>query len=1045
MSLRVGYVNVQGLSSATWDAVCTLLGRTFDYLFLAETWYVHQGIHSRDRRVVVTTPESKAYRLGRLSGGIYLLATQEARARLKHQVVVNSCAISFTVGRHVVTGVYFPPSLSNSEVEGTLSLLSSSTIILGDINTRFRNCSHQSGKPGPPDRLTTFSKFLQPGIFTHSKPDGISTHFNGMELERLLTVDHCFVRKTHSSGRLRLLKNTPLDIKTDHKYTIHFTLYASIREAPTSLSVRRYRISRLSSKPIAEVVPERFDHLALALPTWKLGLDVDELNTLLVGLCQTVAEDVLGLATPSPSGSHSSSKKRKSIQQTGESSVRLYKEAATASKENEVILPTEAAQNLGVTAIDEISDMLKTRYQEPAVPSAQIGDQHPDEFATEAFTTEEIATEIRHQDSSKACGADGIHTRFLKALVGSSFLEMLQHLYGRCLATGKTPAAWNETDIYMLAKDVEKRRDANNVRPITLICMFRKVFERLLLLRFDNPGWANLHPAQAGFRSHYSTCMNAGVVHHLLASRRRSTAVFLDFRAAFDVVNHEKLATLLDQRGCPRYLQSLIASLMFHQVKSRVLVNGAASDWFHRTRGVLQGSPLSPCLFNIFIDSLLGLLNADFQGPPICLFYADDGVLLTPSTVDVQALLNKVHEWSLENAIELNVKKCGHISSRFHPPSLFLGGEQIPLLDSYDYLGFPVTSRGIDFAEHLRRRVTAACKRTRWLSLYSDSWGPAHRLRIYKQYLAPMFEYGAPLTHAWASENVQNGKEFLECTAGFKVLMAWVAHNSGARYNVTANLCGLVPLSIRFQQLRTLYQLVLDRISSESPLRRVFDTMGPRSSSTAFAYYLRDDSSWYNFKRMSDLKPNVKAALRRYIRAWHLESLSIESQGAHLTALIPIESRKVPGLFRADISLSAPMPAQEMLFQYRHGMFMFNSGCICEPNARFQRGHETCHMLPHSIRLTKAERLDKAKMQERFQLTDGKLTDVDYLLNTARLIDSAAILSAVKQKLRQIFSKSKLATKRMKEQARREERAAAAAAATAKRPTPSVHSAHGQL
>ena len=37
------------------------------------------------------------------------------------------------------------------------------------------------------------------------------------------------------------------------------------------------------------------------------------------------------------------------------------------------------------------------------------------------------------------------------------------------------------------------------------------------------------------------------------------------------------------------------------------------------------------------------------------------------------------------------------------------------------------------------------------------------------------------------------------------------------------------------------------------------------------------------------------------------------------------------------------------------------------------------------------------------------------------------------------------ATKRMKEQARREERAAAAAAATAKRPTPSVHSAHGQL
>jgi len=150
-----------------------------------------------------------------------------------------------------------------------------------------------------------------------------------------------------------------------------------------------------------------------------------------------------------------------------------------------------------------------------------------------------------------------------------------------------TPTVWNQADIYMLAKDVGKRRDANNVRPITLICMFRKIFERLLLRRFDAPGWASLHPAQAGFRSHHSTCMNAAVVHHLLASRSRSTAVFLDFRSAFDVVSHSRLAALLDERGCPRYLQSLIGNLMFHNVKSRVLVNGVVSEWFPRTRNIL--------------------------------------------------------------------------------------------------------------------------------------------------------------------------------------------------------------------------------------------------------------------------------------------------------------------------------------------------------------------------------------------------------------------------------------------------------------------------
>jgi hypothetical protein len=32
------------------------------------------------------------------------------------------------------------------------------------------------------------------------------------------------------------------------------------------------------------------------------------------------------------------------------------------------------------------------------------------------------------------------------------------------------------------------------MRPITLIGMFRKVFERLLLRRFDTGGWARVQP-----------------------------------------------------------------------------------------------------------------------------------------------------------------------------------------------------------------------------------------------------------------------------------------------------------------------------------------------------------------------------------------------------------------------------------------------------------------------------------------------------------------------------------------------------------------------
>jgi hypothetical protein len=67
------------------------------------------------------------------------------------------------------------------------------------------------------------------------------------------------------------------------------------------------------------------------------------------------------------------------------------------------------------------------------------------------------------------------------------------------------------------------------VRPIAIICVFRKIFERLLLSRLQYEGWARLHPAQAGFRRDYSTVAYAAVVHQRVATGRCRVALFLDF------------------------------------------------------------------------------------------------------------------------------------------------------------------------------------------------------------------------------------------------------------------------------------------------------------------------------------------------------------------------------------------------------------------------------------------------------------------------------------------------------------------------------------
>lgn len=739
--------------------------------------------------------------------------------------------------------------------------------------------------------------------------------------------------------------------------------------------------------------------------------------------------------------------------QSFENSVRLYKKAAIISKENDVIIPTERAKATNVTALNENLISLKGRYtsskrlslpsKPPSCFAAVTGTTavlqqftshalpyaHP--YLPSPFTIDQITLEIMRQDASKSCGADGLHIRFLKALVDCpAFLQSLHHLYAQCLSSTRTPAAWNETEIHLLIKDTAKPRDANNLRPITLICMFRKVFERLLLSRFDHDGWAKIHPAQAGFRSHYSTYTNAAMVHHALSTGLRKIAVFLDFKSAFDVLDHSILERVLVERGCPSYLLALIKSLTFDNVRSRVLVNGEASDWFRRTCGVLQGSPISPHLFNFFVDGLITELNIDYshlgKDPiPYTLFYADDGTLLPTDYDEARRLLQIVERWSDVNGLRLNVRKCGHMSQYLIPQALFLdhGTEQIPLVQQYDYLGFPMTARGIDFEAHLTRRIGAAVARANFLSISSDSWGPAHRLRVFKRYLAPMFEYGAPLVVAWADSYSLNATKFRACLAKIQDLIFWIT-NSKSSYRIAMNICGLPLPESRFRLLRTSFQRILNESPVQNPLKRIISMPRSRLFSSAFAYALSYDFGWNAFVVQNKIDPTARPqTFKQYLRR-KLSSIVLEEAGRkHLTKVIAPESRKVPGLFMADISLAAPISKQDNLFRYRQGSFMFGFRCKCNPDRSFRRGHESCSLLPHLSRLTKAEREQKRELTERLE-GSGLVTDVDILLNNRQLDRAAEVLMSAKAALGRVYRNGRLA----------EVAAAAAAAETAAAP-----------
>ena len=1007
----------------TWAACLKLLHTSFDFLFLAETWFVGHERHVRDRRFVASTPlPPPSLQRTRNGGGIYLLASASARGHLVGDVRTTPSTITFDADALSFSALYLQPSMSSDDVIAALNSVTASHVVLGDVNARLPWLQTQSGRPGPPERVEALSDFARSHGFATlegSRPSALPHPGLSAKaiLRKLLTVDHCFVRSGRvADANLLLLDNSSVGLPTDHAYTLCLHLKAHQTAAPCSgdaPATIRFRLGRLADEEVRRDMCAAFDE-----GTRSLGLlsavpaDAAMVERRLIALVQSICRRFLGQRRSSPTAVVNK-KNVPAHRQDPQVSTLLYKSAAVESRENGDILPSERGRAGGISALREISHSLAERYAGRAlVCGGSVGATEADQ-AHDELSESDVTREIRSQDASKACGLDGVHMRVIKALLPSTYPGVLCRLFNLCLASGRSPASWNSTHIHMVTKDTNHPRDVDNVRPITLICMHRKLFERLLLVHFfDKSGWAKLHPTQAGFRGDYSTLTNAAVVHHLLSTNQVRYAAFIDLEKAFDMVDHTRLHSLLVKRGCPGRILDLIESLTFRGLRSRVLVNGQSSDWFPRTRGVLQGSPLSPYLFNIYIDELIVRLNDSATDIPHSLFYADDGVLIAQNLSSLRRLADLLTQWSAEAGIAVNVKKCGLVLGRqaaldsLSEPVLVCG-RPLPVVESYTYLGFPVKSNGIDFSSYLHKRIAQANGRASFLRLHSDGWGPAHRLRIYGRYIAPMFEYGAPLVFAWSCQNELNKQAFRAATTGWKDLIGWILDCSPDGSAVGASLCGVLEPEIRFRHLHASFQRLLHLAPPDSPLNSCLRSRAflPRAPvGRPFIDSLRSAPDWTSIVGRDRSSTCSRHLLRVRLRGLRHVEMMRSCLSRHLTRLTAL-SRSTTALYGADCVFFAPLEHQQNLVRYRMGRFQLGKGCVCSPNVMFRRGHETCTRLPQLPHLSGVERQRKIEMARQLGIgSSASFTDLDFLLNTRQYYRIGRALAAIRSALGAVYS-----------------------------------------
>lgn len=156
-------------------------------------------------------------------------------------------------------------------------------------------------------------------------------------------------------------------------------------------------------------------------------------------------------------------------------------------------------------------------------------------------------------------------------------------------------------------------------------------------------------------------------------------AIFVDYRQAFDSVQHDKLWVKLERLGLESRGLNSIKDL-YSKLNMYYEINGEKSKSLKISKGTPQGESLSPLLFLLFLSDIekyfrdAGLSGVGLGGELeiLLLTFADDIVILAETPIDAQRKLDTLLKYSNENGLSVNTKKTKtlifHRSPRCKPP-----------------------------------------------------------------------------------------------------------------------------------------------------------------------------------------------------------------------------------------------------------------------------------------------------------------------------------------------------------------------------------------
>ena len=355
----------------------------------------------------------------------------------------------------------------------------------------------------------------------------------------------------------------------------------------------------------------------------------------------------------------------------------------------------------GATTQKESVDILTTQLLPPTLHTSDTIDVPLSQINW--CTPKTIETAI--MKLSNKTDYENLHAKILK--YASPVISNLLASFFNQLTISKIPTKLVTTQVTPILKKGKDPNQASSYRPISNSPMLYKLLESSLQIHLHP--YLHTNPNQHAYKRNTSTttCTNSykRTVSHYTHYGSSVYAALLDLSKAFDRVDQELLFTKLKERNLPPNIITLLKRL-YQEAKLYMKINNEKSEPLPTTAGVRQGGILSPVLFNIYLDSLFLVLQETQTGCYIgpryssCHIYADDIVLLAPSSISLQLLLRKAKN-HLENDLKLtlNVAKTQIIthpaaSSHTPPPTPISLNEDefLSWKDSVTHLGHEIDS-----------------------------------------------------------------------------------------------------------------------------------------------------------------------------------------------------------------------------------------------------------------------------------------------------------------------------------------------------------------